>query len=94
MHAPTGRLDALRQLQPLPLRWATIGATSAGAAGAAIGLIVGLFANAPTALFAMIELGIPAAVVGGLVGLLIGLIVAAGRGASRKRRPHDSMQIK
>ncbi len=48
----------------------------AGTAGAILGLIVGLHLHAPTALFAIIELGVPAAIVGGLIGLLTGWIIA------------------
>ena len=42
-----------------PVRWAVLGAASAGTVGAVVGLIVGLYVFAPTALFAMVELGLP-----------------------------------
>ena len=45
-----------------------------GSLGAAVGLIIGLLANPATAWFAIFELGLPAAVIGGLLGLLIGLL--------------------
>jgi hypothetical protein len=64
---------------PLPARWAIAGAAAAGALGAIAGLIVGLLAYAPTAPFAAIELGLPAAILGGLVGLVAGAIVTASR---------------
>ena len=63
---------------PLPERWAVVGAASLGMIGAIVGLIVGLIVYAPTAPFAVVELGLPAAIVGG-VGLVAGLILAAGR---------------
>jgi ABC-type uncharacterized transport system permease subunit len=69
---------------PPSVRWAIIGAASAGVIGAIVGLVVGLFAYAPTAWFAMFELGIPAAVVGGLIGLFGGLIVTACRRIKRR----------
>jgi hypothetical protein len=69
---------------PRSARWAIVGAASAGLIGAVIGLIVGLFAYAPTAWFALFELGVPAAIVGGVVGLLAGLIVTGGRRIKRR----------
>ena len=60
-------------------RWGTVGAASVGGLGAIIGLIVGLHVYAPTAPFAVVELGLPAAIVGGVLGLVAGMIVAAGR---------------
>lgn len=47
--------------------------------GAIAGLVIGLYAYAPTAPFAVIELGLPAAIVGGLVGLGASVIATAGR---------------
>jgi hypothetical protein len=69
---------------PPSARWAIVGAASAGLIGAIIGLVVGLFAYAPTAWFALFELGVPAAIAGGLVGLLAGLIVTAARRIKRR----------
>jgi hypothetical protein len=40
---------------------------------------VGLLVYSPATLFAMVELGLPAAIAGGAVGFLIGAIVVAGR---------------
>jgi hypothetical protein len=68
-----------------PVRWAVLGAASAGTVGAVVGLIVGLYVFAPTALFAMVELGLPAGILGGVVGFLIGSVLAAGRRISRNR---------
>ena len=56
------------------LRWAVIGAVSAGVVGGAVGLLLGLRTNASTAWFAIFELGIPSSIVGGVLGLLIGAI--------------------
>ncbi len=64
---------------PLAARWAIVGMVSVGVIGAIIGLVIGLRVYAPTAPFAVVELGLPAAVVGGVVGLTAGVIVAAGR---------------
>jgi fructose-specific phosphotransferase system IIC component len=63
----------------LPARWAVAGAASAGVIGAIVGLAVGLRVYAPTAGFAVVELGIPAAIVGGVLGLAAGVIVTAVR---------------
>jgi hypothetical protein len=62
---------------PFLARWAVVGAASAGVIGAIAGLAVGLFTYAPTAPFAIVELGLPAAVAGGVVGLAAGVIAAA-----------------
>jgi ABC-type uncharacterized transport system permease subunit len=63
----------------LPATWAAAGAAAIGVIGAIVGLIIGLRAYAPTAPFAVIEVGLPAAIVGGLVGLVTGTIVRAKR---------------
>jgi riboflavin transporter FmnP len=60
-------------------RWVVVGAVSVGILGGIVGLIVGLLAYAPTAPFAVVELGLPATLAGGLLGLMAGLVVAAGR---------------
>lgn len=76
--------EVLRPLSP-PLRFALIGAMTLGTAGAASGLTVGLFTYAPTAPFALVELGLPSAVLGGVVGCAVGAGVSAAR---RVRRWH------
>jgi hypothetical protein len=68
-------------------RWALIGAAIAGGIGVLTGLIVGLFVYAPTAPFAAVELGLPAAVVGALLGAASGGIASARRRAGRDRPP-------
>jgi hypothetical protein len=53
--------------------------------GAAVGLVIGLIVYAPTAPFAVLELGLPAAIVGGVIGLSTGVIVVAGRRIKQSR---------
>jgi hypothetical protein len=64
---------------PMLARWASVAAISTGVAGGVVGLVVGLFAYAPTAPFAVVELGLPAAFAGGVVGLVAGLIMTTVR---------------
>lgn len=65
---------------PRLARWPIVGASSFGAIGAIVGMLVGLLAYPPTAGFAVLEAGVPAAVAGGIVGLSAALIVNARRG--------------
>ncbi|NYI42844.1 hypothetical protein [Demequina lutea] len=82
-----GRLGrAVARLSPLPLRWAIVGAVGLGTFGAIAGLIVGLFVHAPTAPFALLEIGVPATLIGGLVGLASGAIASAARNIGARRR--------
>jgi hypothetical protein len=71
---------------PVLARWVTVAALFTGVTGGIVGLVVGLFVYAPTAPFAAVELGLPAAFAGGAVGLVAGMIMAtvarAGRHAS------------
>jgi hypothetical protein len=64
---------------PLPTRFAVIGAVVLGIAGGIAGLIISLFVYPPTAWFAVAEVGMPAALLGGLAGLVVGFLVQAGR---------------
>jgi len=57
------------------LRAALIGAVLLGACGGVVGLVVGLRTYAPTAWFAVFEVGVPAALVGSVLGLVAGLVV-------------------
>ncbi len=74
---------------PAALRAPVAGALALGVLGGAVGLVVGLLSYPPTAWFAALEVGVPAA----WVGLLGGLVVAAAthlRGRLRRdsgRRP-------
>jgi hypothetical protein len=70
---------------PVPARFALIGGVVLGIAGGIGGLISGLFAYPPTAWFAVAEVGVPAAFLGGVAGFLVGCLVQAVRG-TRKRR--------
>jgi len=50
--------------------------TTCGVVGAVVGLVIGFRVHPATALFAMFELGLPAAVVGMLGGALAGAIAS------------------
>ena len=65
--------------RPVGRRWGAAGAAAGGLLGAVVGLIVGLHAHPATAWFAVFEVGIPAAVVGGIIGLAAGAIASAFR---------------
>lgn len=65
---------ALREL-PIPLRHAVIGAVVLGVPGGIVGLVVGLRTYVPTAWFAILELGVPAALLGAVLGLVVGSLV-------------------
>ena len=75
--------------EPMLARWVILGVLIAGVTGGIAGLVVGLFAYAPTAPFAAVELGFPAALAGGLVGLVGGITTAT---ASRIRRHAVSLE--
>jgi hypothetical protein len=77
---------------PLIARWVTAGAASASVIGGIVGLVVGLFAYAPTAWFAVFELGVPAGVVGGIVGLIGALILTTGRRIRRRITPSANVE--
>jgi hypothetical protein len=62
-----------------PTRFAAIGALVLGISGGVGGLISGVFAYAPTAWFAVVEVGVPAALAGGLAGFVVGFLVQAVR---------------
>ncbi|HEX3873895.1 MAG TPA: hypothetical protein VHW26_07100 [Solirubrobacteraceae bacterium] len=72
----------------LPARFACIGAVAAGTTGAIVGLVVGLVTYAPTAWFAVFELGLPATIAGGAVGLISGFAVAFVLSATHRIRGH------
>ena len=70
---------------PVPRRSVIIGATVAGFLGAIVGLFIGFAAYPPTALFAAIEIGLPAAAAGALVGLVVGSAILAVHRCARSR---------
>ena len=69
------------QLATIPIvpRFAIVASAAALLLGALAGLIIGLIAFPPTAWFAVLELGIPAGLIGALIGALAGLVVASIR---------------
>ncbi len=71
-------LDKLLDRPDLVARLGLLGAGLGAAVGGIVGLIVGLLVYAPTAWFAVFELGVPAAIVGGFGGLLTGVLIKAG----------------
>lgn len=73
------------------------GAAISALLGAAVGLVLGLIANPPTAWFAVLEIGLPAAVAGAGIGLVFGLIVTIRRRVRMQRgydkaSEHNSIQ--
>jgi hypothetical protein len=81
MNAPPGPA-------PATARWAAIGALSAGIVGGIVGLVLGLLAHPATAWFAIIEVGMPAAVVGAVLGLASGAVAdVTRRRRDRSGRP-------
>jgi hypothetical protein len=84
----TPTMRAVEEVMRLPvlLRSVVAGAVGAGVLGCVGGLVVGLLAYPPTALVAVFELGIPAAMVGGVLGLIAGSVVLGLRKLARKPR--------
>jgi len=66
-----------------PLRWSLVSAAVTALVGAAVGLVLGLRAYPPTAWFAVVEVGLPAALVGAVVGLGAGTLATASHRAAR-----------
>lgn len=67
-----------------PVRWSCVGGAVAAFVGSVVGLLVGLRAYAPTAWFAVGEVGFPAGIVGAVVGLAAGAMVTAGYRRTKK----------
>lgn len=78
-------IEPLNEL-PIAPRHALIGAAVLGTLGGIVGLVVGLHVYAPTAVVAILEVGMPAALAGGLLGLLSGSLVWTWRLAHDHRR--------
>jgi hypothetical protein len=86
MAAVLARLAARKPplpIGPLTSRFAAIGAASVGVVGGVVGLVIGIEANPRTAWFAVLEVGIPAAILGGLFGLCTGALLSLGRRLDR-----------
>lgn len=77
MKAASHHLQAHLPREPAATSYARVGAVLTGGIGAISGLVVGLHVYAPTAWFAVLELGVPAAIAGGLLGCLAGATAAA-----------------
>ena len=69
---------------PLPARAAVMGGLALGVLGAIAGLVMGLIVNPPTAWFAVLEIGIPATILGYVAGFVGGSV---GRFLLRNSRP-------
>ena len=67
------------QLATLPImaRFAIVGSASAFLLGGLAGLIIGLVAYPPTAWFAVLEVGLPAGLLGAAVGGSVGLVAGS-----------------
>ena len=57
---------------PVPVRFAVVAALALGLLGSLAGLVLGLLSHPPTAWFAVLEVGVPAALLGALAGLAVG----------------------
>jgi hypothetical protein len=68
-----------RSLESTMSRWTRSGVIAFGVIGAVAGLALGLAANPATAWFAVFELGIPSALLGGLLGLACGALASSVR---------------
>ena len=71
-------MTARARLAAMPLvpRFTVVGAMTAGILGGLLGLVLGLNGYPPTAWFAVLEVGVPAAILGGLLGALAGLVAS------------------
>jgi ABC-type glucose/galactose transport system permease subunit len=66
---------------PVVARCAVAGALLAGIVGSVTGVVVGLVVYAPTAWFALVELGLPSTMAGAILGLITGSVIVAFRHA-------------
>jgi hypothetical protein len=71
MAKPASALDR----PDLMARLSGIGAGVGAILGGIVGLIIGLVVYPPTAWFATIEMGVPAAILGGVGGLVTSLVI-------------------
>lgn len=63
--------------KPVVPRFAIVGLAVAGIIGGVVGLVLGLRAHPATAWFAVLEVGVPAAIAGAVLGALAGLVTVA-----------------
>ena len=77
-------MRARSQLAAMPLihRFASVGFARAFLLGGLVGLLLGLLAYPPTAWFAVLEVGLPAGVLGAAFGALTGMITGTLRGST------------
>jgi ABC-type uncharacterized transport system permease subunit len=80
MASARSRLAALPPVQ----RLAVTGAAVAALLGGLVGLVLGLYAYPATAWFAVLEVGVPAAIVGAALGAVVGVL----RLLARRLREH------
>ena len=66
----------------LVARLSGIGAGAGAILGGIVGLVIGLVVYPPTAWFAMIEVGAPAAILGGIGGLVTSLVIKRHQAAA------------
>ncbi|MEO9324416.1 hypothetical protein ABFT23_13055 [Nocardioides sp. C4-1] len=80
---------------PVVVRWAMRCGVVLGAVGALAGLVIGLVVHPPTAWFAVLELGVPAFVLGAALGAVVGALAAVvgRRGGRRRGTPHTGSAI-
>jgi hypothetical protein len=69
----SGLRGQLREMHPV-VAGMLIGSVLLGAIGGAVGLVVGLAVHPPTAWFAVLEVGIPAGVLGWILGVVVAMI--------------------
>ena len=70
---------------PRAVRYSTVAATLFGVLGGLAGLVIGLIAYPPTAWFAVLEVGVPAA----FLGYLLGLLAGSATSVFRRHRPRS-----
>ena len=68
----------------VPLRFALLGGAAAGALGGVAGLVIGLQVYAPTAWFAILEIGLPSTLLGFMLGWILGSITSLARERRRQ----------
>lgn len=90
--------DLWRGLASMPImpRFAVVGAVISGVVGGTVGLIIGLDVYAPTAWFAVFEIGLPAGILGAALGFLMGgcvLVFRFLRHRQRQRRRRSEVEV-